>query len=78
MNQSRNVAFANFVLPDNVQNPESPIIESLTFSKLAESIDLKVAFDYKECKRYRDAVTYARPKPVNSVTVSRGYDTENA
>jgi hypothetical protein len=29
----KDVAIANFVLPDNVPNPQSPLIESRIFSK---------------------------------------------
>jgi hypothetical protein len=50
----KEVAIANFVLPDNVPNPQSRLIESGIFSKLVESIKPKVAFTYKECTRCKE------------------------
>ncbi|MGZ4885415.1 MAG: hypothetical protein ACXVI7_08720 [Halobacteriota archaeon] len=46
----KDVAIANFVLLDNMQNPNHVSLNHV-YSKLVESIKPKVSFDYEERKR---------------------------
>jgi Fe-S-cluster-containing hydrogenase component 2 len=60
----KDVAIANFVIPDTVQYPHSGIGESRLFTKLIESIKPKVAFNYKECKRCKECCNVCPAKAI--------------
>ncbi len=60
----KDVAVANFVMPDSVQSPQSRIFESPLFSKLIESIKPKAAFNYKECKRCKECCNVCPAKAI--------------